>query len=213
MGTRFEFVLSGGDPHDAAAAMQELVLVLDERWSAFRKDSFLSYVNREAAREPVRLDTDTWDVLRLAREVWLASHAAFDITIGSLMRSHGFRDEVAQGSDSEYSWGMNAVELDHDARTVRFARAGITIDLGGIAKGYALDRCAAIARECGVERALLHGGTSTIVAIGAPPQPGGSDLQIAINAQGRLDSPEAFGDGEWTDAEPRKKEEGVIYFP
>ena len=66
MGTRFEFVLSGGDPHDAAAAMQELVLVLDERWSAFRKDSFLSYVNREAAREPVRLDTDTWDVLRLA---------------------------------------------------------------------------------------------------------------------------------------------------
>lgn len=170
MGTRFEFVLSGGNARDAAAAMQEEVLALHERWSVFRKDSFISHVNREAARDHVRLDADTWEVLRLSRAVWLASHGAFDITIGSLMRSHGFRDEAGENSETECSWGMSAVEIDDNARTVVFTRPGITLDLGGIAKGYALDRCAAIARECGVERALMHGGTSTVVAIGAPPE-------------------------------------------
>lgn len=69
--------------------------------------------------------------------------------------------------------GMRHVLLDDDARTVRFAVPGVTLDLGGIAKGFAIDQAIELLREYGVGCALLHGGTSTVAAIGAPPgEPG-----------------------------------------
>jgi thiamine biosynthesis lipoprotein len=65
--------------------------------------------------------------------------------------------------------GTGEILLGRSERTVAFDRPGVCIDLGGIAKGHALDRAADILREGGVESALLHGGTSSVLAIGAPP--------------------------------------------
>jgi thiamine biosynthesis lipoprotein len=65
--------------------------------------------------------------------------------------------------------GMDAVVLEPGSRTVRFLRRGIALDLGAIGKGHALDLAATRLREAGISCALLHGGTSSAVAIGAPP--------------------------------------------
>jgi thiamine biosynthesis lipoprotein len=65
--------------------------------------------------------------------------------------------------------GMHLVELDESRFTVRFAREGVMLDLGSIGKGYAIERGAQLVREAGVASALLQGGTSTVCAIGTPP--------------------------------------------
>jgi thiamine biosynthesis lipoprotein len=66
--------------------------------------------------------------------------------------------------------GSKHVTLNERARTIRFDREGVELDLGGIAKGYAVDRAAAILRESGVTSALITSGSSSICAIGAPPK-------------------------------------------
>jgi thiamine biosynthesis lipoprotein len=65
--------------------------------------------------------------------------------------------------------GMHLVEMNAADFTVRFARDGVMLDLGAIGKGYAIDQAAELLREAGVTSAILHGGTSTIFAIGHPP--------------------------------------------
>ncbi len=77
---------------------------------------------------------------------------------------------------------MDLIELTDRPPTVRFRRSGVSIDLGSIAKGAALDAAAATLRECGVRSALIHGGTSSVVAIGAPP---GRDAWPVAIEQGR----------------------------
>ena len=66
-------------------------------------------------------------------------------------------------------------------RTIEFARPGVSLDLGGIAKGHALDCAARVLREVGVTSALLHGGTSSILAIGAPAT--GNGWRVAVRGR------------------------------
>jgi FAD:protein FMN transferase len=65
--------------------------------------------------------------------------------------------------------GMHLVQLNAGDFTVRFLRDGVTLDLGAIGKGYAIERAGELLRENGIAHALLHGGTSSIVAMGQPP--------------------------------------------
>jgi thiamine biosynthesis lipoprotein len=76
--------------------------------------------------------------------------------------------------------GMHLVELDANEFTVRFAREGVMIDLGAIGKGFALERATELLREAGVASALIHGGTSSTVAIGRVPN--GNKWKVAIAA-------------------------------
>jgi FAD:protein FMN transferase len=64
---------------------------------------------------------------------------------------------------------MRLVHLNREDFTVRFEHAGVMLDLGAIGKGYAIEKAAELLREAGVTSALLHGGTSTVCAIGNPP--------------------------------------------
>jgi thiamine biosynthesis lipoprotein len=99
-----------------------------------------------AAHAPVRLDVETFALFAAAESIKQQSDGAFDIALGS-----------------------GGVLLDPELRTIRFDRTGVTLDLGAIAKGYALDRAAQILRDSDLDCALLHGGTSSVVAIGASP--------------------------------------------
>ena len=180
MGTRFELVLpardTGGDAVRLRAAGEEALAEIDEvdrRLSLFRRDSLLAHVNRSASSRPVRLDSDTFELLRLCEHVHRASGGAFDPTIAPLMRAHGLHDgsspvPLLEPREARGHVGWGSVLLDSAGPSVRFARP-TWIDLGGVAKGHGLDLAARALVEAGVERALLHGGTSTVLALGAPP--------------------------------------------
>lgn len=177
MGARFELVLEGRDRIHARAAGEaalEEIERCDARWSLFRTDSLIARVNREAVQRDVPLDADTFELLTACEELRALTDGAFDVAVGQRMAALGFRG-AADGASND----GGAFELDRARRTLRFTRAGTQLDLGAIAKGEALDRAAGVLRECGVERALLHGGTSSVLALGAPPQSTGWRVELA----------------------------------
>jgi thiamine biosynthesis lipoprotein len=125
----------------------------------------------------------------LSREVHEKSDGAFDVTVGPLMKEWGFHGGSTPGPPGEAVQrelgervGFQHVALDERQRTIRFLRPGMRLDFGAVAKGFALDRAAAVLEEAGVRAALLHGGTSTVLALGAPP--GEDAWNVAIKAPG-----------------------------
>ncbi|MCC6284858.1 MAG: FAD:protein FMN transferase [Phycisphaerales bacterium] len=175
MGTRFELLIApcpGGLPRAAllAAAGEALEEIerLHRLLSPFEPASQVAAINRSAGSgHSVRVDLDVYDLLDLAKRVWSESGGAFDCTVGPLMRALGFRGEP-RGAVPEPRRDMAGVDLARDPARVALP-PGVELDLGAIAKGWALDQSARILREAGVSAALLHGGTSSVCAIGAPP--------------------------------------------
>lgn len=175
MGTRFEVILhprpaSGQSPAFLRACAEDAIAEI-ERWhrllNAFAPDSVVSKINREGSMRPVPVDAETFALLARCRDLWHDTHGAFDIAMGAAMREAGFRD-VGPSPCTPAAHGMHLVDLDDRNRTVRFVEPGVLLDLGGVAKGWALDHAAAILRAHGVNNALLHGGTSSVIAIGPP---------------------------------------------
>ena len=187
MGTRFEMALSGASStalRAAGEAALDTVRELHQLWSAFDPGSLLTRVNRLAAGRPVSVDGETFAILLLARELWEATDGRFDPTIGEKMRVGGFRGDRHRSAEVVGTPGMEAVELQEESSTVWFRDPQIELDLGAIAKGVALDRAAVSLRESEVPCALLHGGTSSVIAIGAPPDSEG--WPIALDDEGDL---------------------------
>jgi FAD:protein FMN transferase len=178
MATRFEIVLHGANPASLRAAGEEALAVVEEieaQLSLFRSSSEIAYLNARAAREPVRVTPGLFALLQHAQKLSEQTGGAFDITVAPLVRCWGFMggegrmpgaQEVAE---ARAKVGMPLVRLDPGACTVQFTREGMMLDLGAIGKGYAVERAAEVLREAGVTSALLHGGTSTVEAIGQPP--------------------------------------------
>lgn len=178
MATRFELVLHGDDPVALRAAGEEALDEIDRlenRLSLYRPGSEIAQLNARAAREPVRVTPELFGLLQQAQQLHAETGGAFDITIAPLVRCWGFMgasgkmpsaDELAAARNCV---GMQHVQLDVSARAVRFTREGVMLDLGAIGKGYAVGQAADILRAAGVTSALLHGGTSTVYAIGQPP--------------------------------------------
>ncbi|GMQ81374.1 MAG: FAD:protein FMN transferase [Rhodothermia bacterium] len=175
MATRFELVLLGEDEVRLRAAGEEAlreISSLERRLSYYSDASELTRVNHGAALEPIRLAPDLFALLGEAERFVKKTNGAFDPVIGPLMRCWGFVEETGSVPDqarlaaARAISGFHHVDLDDKSMCVRFDREGVEIDLGGVAKGYALDEAARIVREHGIKSALLHGGTSTVVGIG-----------------------------------------------
>jgi thiamine biosynthesis lipoprotein len=190
MGTRFEIVVAGDDEAALRGAGEAAVAEIEEwdrRLSLFRPDSLVSHVNRTAHERPVRLDRDTFDLLVLAKEVWRDSGGALDITMGAVMKQLGFHADGSSATSTadRRPWGMDAVVLDPGTLGVSFGRPGLALDLGALAKGHAIDLALIILREQGVRTALIHGGTSSVGAIGAPDdQPHGWRIALGPDGSG-----------------------------
>ncbi len=171
MGTRFELLLTDDrDEHELRAAGEtalEIIQDWHDRLSIFDKGSLVSRINTEAQDQHVRIDHDLLDLLKACQRWHSMTEGAFDIAVGSLMEHYGFRD--ASPTDRIPLYGMGRVEIDEDAMTVRFSEPGVKLDFGAVAKGWAIDRAMDELREAGVTSALLHGGTSTVGAIGNAP--------------------------------------------
>jgi thiamine biosynthesis lipoprotein len=188
MGSTFTVELYGTDREQmeaAADAALEEVRRLDELLSNYMPDSEWSQVNREAPRRPVKVSPELFKLLSACYEYSRASQGAFDITVGPLMKVWGFyRDSGHLARRGEVSAALTKVGyrhmiLDSRAGTVRFDRAGVEIDPGGIGKGYAVDRMVGVLKQNGVTTALVAGSGSSIYGIGAPPdEPRGWAIQI-----------------------------------
>jgi thiamine biosynthesis lipoprotein len=178
MGTVFSVAMYGSDVNKLATA-GDLALAearrIDRLLSNYKPDSELSKVNAEAARKPVHVSMELFDLLLECGRVSQESEGAFDITVGPLMKAWGFFRGAGQlpGQDAireaRARVGYQNILLDPKTRTVRFQRAGVELDPGGVGKGYAVDRMAAILRQQGVATALISGGGSSIYGIGCPP--------------------------------------------
>jgi len=178
MGTVFTVAAYGRDRTFLAEVMEQIfeeVDRLDEQMSNYKPESELSSINREAANHPVIVEPGLFHLLEISVQRSVETGGAFDITVGPLMKSWGFfRGRGRLPSEAEITEvlkrvGYRHLKLDADRRTVRFDEPGVEIDLGGIAKGYAVDRAADVLRSNGITSALVSSGTSSIYALGSPP--------------------------------------------
>jgi len=179
MATRFELVVHGPDLTSLRAAGEEAVAEierLEDQLSLYRPASEIAGLNARAASGPVRVSPTLFALLRHAQQLHRETGGAFDITIAPLVRCWGFmggsgrRPTPEEEAEARANVGMDLVCLDPDTLAVRFSRPGVMLDLGAIGKGYAIERAAEVLREAGVTSALLHGGTSTVYALGHPPE-------------------------------------------
>jgi thiamine biosynthesis lipoprotein len=178
MGATFSLVLYGADRarlETAAQAALDEAQRLDRMLSNYLPDSEWSRVNREAARQPVKVSAELFALLSACLEYTRESEGAFDITVAPLMKAWGFfRDEgrLPKNADIEKAMahtGYRHVALDPTARTVRFDEPGVELDPGGIGKGYAVDRMVEVLQRRGVEIAMVSVGSS-IYGMGGPPE-------------------------------------------
>ncbi|MBI5709076.1 MAG: FAD:protein FMN transferase [Candidatus Eisenbacteria bacterium] len=147
---------------------------LEQVMSSWRDDSELARLNAEAGEDRVPCSPDLYAVLDSALALAGETDGAFDPTIEPLarlwdLRGQGRVPDMAQIAAAKSRVGWRMVLLDPGRRTARFTRPGVGVDLGGIGKGYALDRAADALRGRGVKRALLNlGGEVLAMTRGAP---------------------------------------------
>ncbi len=148
----------------AAEQILEQLQDLHDRFNKFDSDSELSRLNARAHEEPVQCSEPLWEILRHARRGYALSDGAFDVTVAPLMRVWGFRGKRGEWpTDSELETaraavGLGSVRFNSSKRTVRFTHPLTGIDLGGIAKGYALDRIVEILDQHELNRGLINLG-------------------------------------------------------
>lgn len=153
---------------DATAARAAIGAVMDEMrridalMSPFKPDSELSRINREAAQKPVVISQEMFDLISRSLEFSKLSGGAFDITFSSVGYLYDYREHI-KPSEAEIAKALPGVnyrhlQLDRKRRSIHFARNGVRIDLGGIAKGYAVDNCIALLKKRGITNAIVTAG-------------------------------------------------------
>jgi len=178
MATTFEVLLPFGQAHNQLAAEEALDCIddLEDQLSVYRDDSEVSRLNAMAVAGPVEVEPRLFELLEFSAHLTRQTQGAFDIATGALIKAWGFyKREGRVPSPIERSaamakTGTRFLAFDREKRTVRYLRPGLEINLGGIGKGYALDRgVELLAQDWRTASALLHGGTSSVRAIGTPP--------------------------------------------
>ena len=205
LGTFVEIAASGAprnDLHEAIGRAFETVAVVHRLMSFHERDSDVSRLNREAATRPVRVHPWTYEVLRVSSELYAASDGLFDIAVADELQRLGLLprfDDGASLSIASPRTPSEPVELLSDHH-VRFTHPAIKIDLGGIAKGFAVDRAVATLRACGVPQGLVNAGgdiavfgpEAVAVHVRDPRHPGRTLLHVEIRDEAIASSANAF---------------------
>jgi thiamine biosynthesis lipoprotein len=176
MGTSVEVEAYGGNDAVRRAAIDEAfgaIAEVDRLMSNYRDDSEVSRINRLASHEALRLSDPMLSILQAAQQVSARSQGAFDATVGPLVRLWGFRDKkphlptAAELAAVRPLVDYHRLLIDGQAHTVRFATPGMEIDLGGIAKGFAVEIAANALRRNALDGLIDAGGNQYLV--GNPP--------------------------------------------
>lgn len=177
MATRFQVSVAGETrtyAQQAADAVFAEVDLVEAALSRYVESSDMARLNRLAAGRTARIGLRAFECLEIAAQVHADTGGAFDVTVGPLLACWRNPDKSPRKpSEQELTAararvGMHLVELDPNTFSVRLKAEDMSIDLGGIGKGFALDRAAELLAEWGVGSALI-GSESTVLAVGAPP--------------------------------------------
>ena len=175
MACQFEVIVNQGQDKQAAElAIEALDLVdaLEDQLSVYRDQSEISQINRTAGVAPVDVESGLFSLLELCVELYAASNGAFDITSTPLSKLWGFfhrQGRMPSAADIQQTLshvGTCHLHLDSSDESLFFQRPGLEVNLNGIGKGYALDRCGEFLSEQGIENYILHGGKSSVLAKG-----------------------------------------------
>lgn len=192
MGTVLQVTLCPGDPTETEATRRNVppmdgVFALARRYDAlfttYADDSPVSKLNARAGQGAQPAPDEVADVLKLAQRYATLTHGAFDVTVWPLLRV--WRDAEATGEPPSPAALASALRLV-GSHKIEFSEAGfvllpdrgMALDLGGIGKGYALDRMIERLREQGVTDALLNFGQSSLWALGRPTDAEGWRLAL-----------------------------------
>jgi thiamine biosynthesis lipoprotein len=165
MGTAIEVELFAADRHEAEVAIGAVMAEMhriDATMSPHKSTSELSLVNAGAADGPVIVSPGMFGLLARAVEFSRLSDGAFDITFAGAGHLYDYRAGVAPDAAALAAarplvdW--RHLQLDPATRSVRFARQGVRIDLGGFAKGHAVDNAVAILKRLGIAHAMVAAG-------------------------------------------------------
>ncbi|PYV43199.1 MAG: hypothetical protein DMG06_11580, partial [Acidobacteria bacterium] len=187
MACTYTIVVYGPDakqlPLIVNAALDEVDRI-DSLMSNYKPESALSRINREASKAPVLVEPELFNFIQLCAQYSQESEGAFDITVGPLMKAWGFFRGEGRIPWTVELWnilrkvGYGHLVLDPNERTIRFDRSGMELDLGGIAKGYAVDRVVSLLKEYNIKRAFVSAGGSTVYGLGSPPDSDGWEVNI-----------------------------------
>ncbi len=189
MGSFFEVRLPAAMAGALALSCRALDLIeeLEGQLTVYRDDSEVSELNRTAHLVPVQVERRLFGLLRVAVDISRDTAGAYDVTSGALSEAWGFvkgpkrvPDAVAL-AEARARTGWQHLRLDPEALTVAFDREGIRINLGSIGKGYAIDRAIELIRAHSLfDSALVHGGQSSLYALGSPPGQFGGRWEVAL---------------------------------
>lgn len=166
MGT-FGRIVAVGDTVSAKRSIENAfrqIEAIEALMSRYKEDSVITRINRYAFEDVVSIDDDTFRVIKKAIEYSELTDGAFDITIGPLVELWSkaaetkIRPTQKQIGQAKSKVGFEKLILDEDAKTVRFSTEGMKLDLGGIAKGYAIDKAIEILQHEGMAGAMVDIG-------------------------------------------------------
>ncbi|MFT5294577.1 MAG: thiamine biosynthesis lipoprotein [Colwellia sp.] len=145
--------------------VQEEMHRIDHAMSPYKETSELSLVNNKAGTESVVITRELFELLTESYKIAELSEGAFDITYASVGYQYDYRKKQRPDQTSIESAlksiDYHAVLLDEKNSTVRFSQPDVKIDLGGIAKGYAVKRCLVLLKAAGIKHALVSAGGDT----------------------------------------------------
>ena len=192
MGTMFDIVAYHSSRAEALPAVERAmseIVRLDQVLSDYKADSDLSKLNREGSRGFMSVEPSLYEVIEQSLIVSRRSNGAFDVTIAPLLKA--WKKAKLDGrppSDAEIAAARRCVGYEKIETTgpdrIRFRADCVEIDLGGIGKGYAVDRAIAVLKAAGISSALVNGGGSSIASIGAPPGAQGWAVRLGESASG-----------------------------
>ena len=170
---------------------------VDNSMSDYKADSELSRVNRKAYENDVKISEELFEVLQKSVMLSRQTNGAFDITVGPLVDLlHSAEKKAVAPSQEQIEQaklrvGFDKLRLDEQKRTVRFGVGGMRLDLGGVAKGYAIDRAVAAMQNGGATGGMVDIG-GDIRCFGAPP-PGKEDWLIGLQDPSEADDLDISG--------------------
>lgn len=167
MGTWGRIVVIASDNRVANRCVEagfEQLDVIENSMSAHAADSELSRVNRDAFARPVEVSDSFLEVLRMSLEFSRKTGGAFDITVGPLIELYktaeakGVKPGTEEIELAKSRTGFEKLKLDEQNKTVRFEVEGMRLDLGGIAKGYAIEKAVEVMRSFGAAGGIVDVG-------------------------------------------------------